>query len=60
LREQLAEMTESKLYNTRSTYSTLDTEGLSFIEKHMNYMSQYKNIDCHQYLSNLKLKTKIR
>lgn len=58
LRQTLIEMTENKQYNTRTTYSTYDTNGLNFVDKHMRYMSQYPNLDCAQYVSNLKLITK--
>jgi len=60
LREVLVNMTESDKYRTRSMYSTLDKNGLTFVDKHMNYMSQYPNIDHDQYVLNLKLMTKIR
>lgn len=58
LRQTLVEMTQNKQYNTRTTYSTNDVNGLSFVDKHMRYMSQYPNLDCAQYVSNLKLITK--
>jgi hypothetical protein len=58
LREELIRMTESESYNTNSTYSTLDPNGITFVEKHMKYMSLYPAMNCEQYVSNLKLKTK--
>jgi len=45
-------------YNTRTTYSTLDTNGMTFVQKHMNYMSQFPNMNYRQYISNLRLMTK--
>lgn len=59
LRDELVKMTESKNYNTQSTYSTIDKDGLTFVDKHMRYMSQFPLLNCEQYLSNLKLKTKV-
>ncbi len=58
LRNTLLEMVENKLYNTATSYSTTDANGLSFVEKHMKYMSQYPNLNCEQYISNLKLMSK--
>lgn len=60
LRALLVEMTQNENYNTRTTYSTIDKDGISFVEKHMKYMSLYPNLNHKQYISNLKLKTKIR
>ena len=60
LRNQLTKMADDESYNTRTTYSTLDENGLTFVEKHMKYMSLYPNLNYWQYVSNLKLKTKIR
>ena len=60
LRTELMKMTESKQYNTKSMYSTSDVNGLTFVDKHMRYMSQYPALNCEQYLSNLKLMTKIK
>jgi hypothetical protein len=59
LRNELARMVESGNYNTRSTYTAASTDKLLFIDKHMNYISNYPNIDRRQYVSNLKLKTKL-
>lgn len=59
LRQELIRMTQNKLYNTRTTYSTCDANGLSFVDKHMRYMSQYPNLNYSQYVSNLKLITKL-
>lgn len=57
-RKELAKMVKSQQYNTRSTYSTHDVNGLNFVEKHMKYMSQFPDLNCLQYVSNLKLMTK--
>ena len=53
-------MEKSLLYNTKSIYSTKEKGGVSFVEKHLNYMSQYPALNCQQYVSNLKLMTKIK
>jgi len=59
-RRALTEMAESSEYNTRTLYSTSKKDGLSFVDKHMRYMSLYPNLNCQQYVQNLKLMTKIR
>ena len=51
-------MTQSEDYNTRSTYSPSDKNGINFVDKHMKYMSNYPNLNCQQYIKNLKLMTK--
>lgn len=58
LREELMKMTQSEDYNTLTSYSTVDPNGMSFVEKHMKYMSQYPSLNCEQYISNLKLMSK--
>jgi hypothetical protein len=59
-RQELTQMAESSDYNTRTMYSTSEKDGLSFVDKHMKYMSLYPNLNCRQYVLNLKLMTKIR
>lgn len=56
--DELTKMAKSGKYNMRTMYSTYDTNGMSFVDKHMKYMSQYPNLDYAQYVSNLKLMTK--
>ncbi len=60
LRSELVKMARSKKYNIQSSYySTNDKNGLTFVDKHMKYMSQFPALNCEQYISNLKLMTKI-
>jgi hypothetical protein len=56
--DELTKMTKSKQYSTRTMYSTSDTNGMSFVDKHMKYMSQFPSLNYVQYVSNLKLMTK--
>lgn len=60
LRDELTRMAQSVEYNTRTMYSTSDKDGLTFVDKHMKYMSLYPNLNHHQYVVNLKLMTKIK
>ncbi len=59
LRAELEAMVKSRKYNTRLYSLTSDPKGVHFIEKHMTYMSSYLTMDHMQYVSNLRLMTKI-
>lgn len=60
VRDELRKMVKSKQYNTKSIYSTLDENGISFVDRHLKYIIQYPNLNCAHYISNLKLKTKLK
>ncbi|MDB5184156.1 MAG: hypothetical protein JWO07_837 [Candidatus Saccharibacteria bacterium] len=60
LRKELQAMVDSMDYNTRAMYSLVESSGAQFVDKHINYMSHYPTMDHWQYVSNLKLKTKVR
>ena len=59
LRDELEAMVKSRKYNTRLYSLTSDPKGVHFIEKHMNYMSSHPTMDHMQYVSNLRLMTKL-
>lgn len=59
LRKLLLAMTVDPVYNTRLQGLIDYPDEERFIEKHMNYMGNYPRMDHYQYVSNLKLKTKI-
>jgi len=57
----LLEMESDKGYKTIATYSPSSEDGvLLFIDKHMNYLSSHAGVNATQYVSNLRLITKIR
>ncbi len=63
LHELRAMVTDEK-YNTGSTYST-DAAACSdhlipFVDKHMQYLIVHPSVDAEQYLSNLRLMTRVR
>lgn len=60
LRDQLTKMTEDDAYNTRTMYSTSEKDGMTFVDKHMKYMGLYPNLNRQQYVSNLRLMTKLK
>lgn len=58
---ELIEMENDKNYKTVSTYSPSSEDGcLLFIDKHMNYLSSHAGVNAAQYVSNLRLITRIR
>ena len=59
--EELLKMVEDDAYNTTSTYSPSSENGdLLFIDKHMSYLCSHAGVIPTQYISNLRLITKVR
>ncbi|MBC7512787.1 hypothetical protein H7142_03985 [Candidatus Saccharibacteria bacterium] len=58
VRLELIEMMEDPVFNTRVSYSAALNGDISFVDKHMNYLSSHLAVDPDQYMSNLKLITK--
>lgn len=59
LRRELTEIFNDPGHNTQSSYTAVSIDRLSFIDKHMNYMGNYPDMNHHQYLSNLRLMTRM-
>jgi hypothetical protein len=59
IRKELEKMMKSKDFNTKSTYTPSSIEDQPFVEKHMRYLSLHMNVKPEQYLSNLKLMTRV-
>ena len=61
--QKLKAMSLSEVYNTPSSYSAntrLYPDNLiPFVDKHMFYLRDHPNLDVTQYVSNLKLMTRI-
>ena len=61
IRQTLLDIAADPHYNTKSVYTTAEQpESSVFVEKHIAYMSNNLNITPEQYLSNLRLRTRIR
>lgn len=60
IRKSLERMLNDVTFNTASTYSSTMEERLSFIDTHMKYLSEHPKLDPEHYLSNLRLKTRVR
>lgn len=58
---ELKRMIEDDSYNTCSSFSPSAEDGkLLFIDKHMSYLCTHLGVNAEQYLSNLRLITKVR
>jgi hypothetical protein len=63
-RKALQELADDLKFNTQGSYSA---DGVAypdnvqpFVEKHMRYLAAHPNLDAQHYISNLRLKTRIR
>lgn len=52
-------MVDDPQYNTVTRYSMLSSDKSHFVAKHLEYMSNHLHMNHRQYISNLKLMTKI-
>lgn len=60
LRKELQNMVKDPNYNTYVRYSLVTTNGSQFVNKHMAYMANHLQMNHRQYVSNIKLMTKLR
>jgi hypothetical protein len=60
VRTSLEALANDPNYNTKSMYSPAAGGQVPFVDKHMDYLSQHLSVNVEQYLSNLRLMTKIR
>lgn len=59
INSDLENMVADPYFNTQSTYTTSSGNCLSFVDKHMKYLSDHPKLNPRHYLSNLKLMTRI-
>jgi hypothetical protein len=64
VKDSLKEMAEDERYNTNPSYSA-NTDAhpdnlISFVDKHMNYLSSHPSTNPEHYLANLRLMTRFR
>ncbi|HEY1063904.1 MAG TPA: hypothetical protein VGE30_01250 [Candidatus Saccharimonadales bacterium] len=57
---QLQEMEDNPQYVTKASYSPSSESDISFSEKHFTYISTHPTVRPHEYMANLRLKTKLR
>lgn len=64
IKQALCLMAEDSAYITESSYNANELlypgHDMSFVEKHMHYLSVHQNVNPQQYLSNLRLMTRAR
>lgn len=64
VRKMLQYMTTDTTYNTQSSYtsdsSLYPDNQMPFVEKHMNYLNAHPELDSQMYITNVRLKTRIR
>lgn len=60
IREQLTQMEKDPTYFTEVSYSPAHESGISFSEKHIDYISTHPNLRPSDYMSNLRLRTRLR
>lgn len=58
-KQQLEDMQANTQYNTQSSYSPKQ-DSVTFVEKHLEHLSQHSYLQSHEYIANLKLMTKKR
>ncbi len=59
VRLELERMMESAQYSTHTFYTPADATQ-SFVDKHLHYLSEHPKLKATEYLSNLRLMTKVR
>ena len=59
-RIELNLMMNDPKYNTRETFSSRESRGMTFLDKHMKYLSEHPKLDPRHYIANLKLMSKKR
>jgi hypothetical protein len=57
---ELEAMVDNPVYKTDSSYTPSSEDRISFVNKHLRYLSTHQKLNYQQYLSNLKLMTKIK
>lgn len=60
IRGQLIEMEKNPIYITEVSYSPKSELGVTFSEKHLDYISVHPNLRPSDYMANLRLMTRLR
>lgn len=64
IRRELQEIADSNMYNTPSVYSPdsarYPDNRMPFVDKQMNYLIKYPQLDARLYMSDIKNTTKLR
>ena len=60
IRVDLKKMTADPCFNTKSMYSASTLDDVTFVDKHMKYLADHPKLNPQQYLSNIRLMTRIK
>lgn len=60
IRGQLELMESDVSYATNGSYAPVLGGDISFTDKHFTYLSLHQNVKPNEYISNLRLKTRVR
>jgi hypothetical protein len=58
IRKTLEQMTIDEKFNTDSTYAAGCDENMTFVDKHMKYLSEHPKLNPQHYLRNIRLMTR--
>ncbi|MDL2362792.1 MAG: hypothetical protein QFB86_00210 [Patescibacteria group bacterium] len=58
IRKTLENMMLDDAFNTDSTYAAGSDENMSFVDKHMKYLSEHPKLNPQHYVSNIRLMTR--
>lgn len=59
IRVTLEEMATDPSFNTKSMYAAYSSTDVTFVERHMKYLGDHQKVNPKQYVSNLRLMTRI-
>jgi hypothetical protein len=60
IRSALEKMVFDPLFNTKAQYTAGTNNSWTFVEKHMQYLSEHPKLNPQHYLSNLRLMTRVK
>ncbi|MDL2341931.1 MAG: hypothetical protein QFB87_02555 [Patescibacteria group bacterium] len=60
IRSRLMAMMADPLFNTTATYAATREDMMTFVEKHMTYLSDHPKLNPEDYLRNLRLMTRLK
>lgn len=59
-RKELKRMFNDPMYNTQSRFTPMQNQALSFVDRHMKYLSEHPKLNPSHYLANLRLMTRLK
>lgn len=59
-RKELKRMQGDPMYNTQSRFTPMQNQALSFVDRHMKYLSEHPKLNPDHYLKNIRLMTRLK